>query len=64
MLYGLLRSQNHAEDYQSILSFANRLAGLKVQRDGFGGLAEDVFGTGSDGKGKGEGKGKGKGDGS
>lgn len=48
VLYGLLRSQGQQEDYQRVLSFANRLAGLKVQRDGFDGLAEDAFGLGSE----------------
>lgn len=46
VLYGLVgswSSQSEEIDYQRTLGFATRLAGLKVKRDGFNGLGEDVI---------------------
>ena len=43
VLYGLLTAEDRQPDYQHTLSFATRLAGMKVQRDGFDGLGQDIL---------------------
>ena len=43
MLHGFLSDQERFTDFVRILVFANELAGLKVMREGFDGLAEDVY---------------------
>ncbi|ETN43567.1 uncharacterized protein HMPREF1541_02726 [Cyphellophora europaea CBS 101466] len=43
MLHGFLSVQERFADFVRILVFANELAGLKVMREGFDGLAEDVY---------------------
>ena len=45
--HGMVENARHTDDlkrdYEDMLRFANHLAGLKVKREGFSGLAEAVF---------------------